>query len=282
MTLMSVNRSHRVIDPAPSPSLISSTSRTIDSTLLYRGSQLPTDSLRLLAIKPATHDDDPVVCTLKAVPFGDRPKFEALSYMWGPEDGNDAITLNGFAFRVRRNLLDALRFLRRYDTSRREATKEGSPCMYWIDAICINQDDTAERNRQLPIIGQIYFRASTVVEIGQARHLRVCFGDHPPKQWEEFAQLINLHYGDRSTGPLRLDRLLRKEKYNNSHTLKRLLEDHQEAESSDRKDKVYRLVGLAHDAAGFPMDYNKSLYDVWKDTIVFMNERELFKPEHED
>ncbi|KAK4099221.1 HET-domain-containing protein [Parathielavia hyrcaniae] len=262
-----------------------------------------------------------------------RPtKFEALSYMWGPEDGNHVITLNDFPFQVRRNLREALRFLRGYDRTR----KEISSCMYWIDAICINQDDTTERNRQLPIMGQIYFRASTVVvwlgssyqkfprdsiraapgsgadkktedgvsprvsslqkemirclqkdkywtrlwiiqEIGRARHLRVCFGDHY-MQWEAFARLINMNHGDGNTGPLRLDRLLRKD-YDDSHTLKRLLEDHREAECINPRDKIYGLVGLACDAADSPMDYNKSLYEVWKDTMVLMNRWGLFKEE---
>jgi hypothetical protein len=70
---------------------------------------------------------------------------------------------------------------------------------------------------------------------------------------------IAMHNSDGSTGPLRLDRLLRQEKYNDSHTLKRLLEEHREAKCAEPRDKVYGLVGLASDAAQFPMDYSKSL-----------------------
>jgi hypothetical protein len=269
-----------------------------------------------------------VVCTLSTVTFGSTPKFEALSYTWGPEVPADVITLNGVPFEVRRNLRDALLFLRRQVASR----KAHPP--FWIDAICINQDDMGERNRQLPIMGQIYFRASTVVvwlgsryvelegkmgdvvkpeegetreedssprgnsvqqemvrclqneeywgrlwilqEIGRARRLRVCFGNQS-LTWDDFTHLIAMHNGDGNTGPLRLDRLLRKEKYNDSHTLKRLLEEHREAKCLLPIDKVYGLVGLAMDAPGFPMDYSKSLYEVWKDTMVFMNSRNLFK-----
>ena len=88
-----------------------------------------------------------------------------------------------------------------------------------------------------------------------------------------------MHYYSGNTGPLRLDRLLCKEKYNDSHTLKRLLEDHREAECFEPRDKVYGLVGLALGAAKFPLDYKKSLYEVWKDTMVFMNDWDLFKDE---
>ncbi|KAK4125735.1 HET-domain-containing protein [Parathielavia appendiculata] len=328
---VSANRSRRLTahgDPVASP--MSSASPTIDNTLPYRGTELPKNSLRLLDIEPATHDDGPVVCTLKEVPFGSRPKYEALSYMWGPEEGKDAMILNGHPFHVRKNLRDALIFLRN------EVASGNAQPPFWIDAICINQSNRAERNRQLPIMGQIYFRAGTVVvwlgssyqtfekrmtnettseedkkpeehdssrdkriqqemvrclqkddywgrlwiiqEIGRARKLRVCFGTQT-LSWERFAQLITMHNGDGNTGPLRLDGLLRKEKYNDSHTLKRLLEDHKAAKCSDVRDKVYGLVGLASDAAEFPMDYKKTPYEVWKDTMVFMNMWGLFKEE---
>ncbi|KAM0252147.1 hypothetical protein ACHAQJ_007844 [Trichoderma viride] len=317
---MSANQSRRRIDLGQSPE--SSTKPKTDNTLPYRGRELNKDSLRLVEIQPAAHESDPVVCTLTEVNFGSRPKFEALSYMWGAEKANDAITLNGLPFEVGRNLLDALLFLR----SRVVSEKPYRP--FWIDAICINQGDVEERNRQLRIMDHIYFRAGTVVvwlgskyaefqremigelkpeedspqggnstqqkmvrylrtdpywdrlwilqEIGRAKRLRVCFGNES-SSWEHFMHLITLHNSDGTTGPLRLDRLLRQEKYNDSHTLKRLLEEHREAKCSEPRDKVYGLVGLASDAAGFPMDYSKSLYEVWNDTMVFMNMRGLFK-----
>lgn len=48
------------------------------------------------------------------------------------------------------------------------------------------------------------------------------------------------------------------------------------AECERPEDKVYGLVGLVSDAAGFPVDYKKSLRDIWKDTMVFLNARKLF------
>jgi hypothetical protein len=284
--------------------------------------------LRLVEIQPAARESDPVVCTLTEVTFGSRPKFEALSYMWGTEKANDAITLNGLPFEVGRNLLDALLFLRS------RVVSEKSCQLFWIDAICINQSDVEERNRQLRIMDHIYLRAGTVVvwlgskyaefqremigelkpeegekpegdspqggnstqqkmvrylrtdpywdrlwilqEIGRAKKLRVCFGNES-SSWERFMDLVALHNSDGTTGPLRLNRLLRQEKYNDSHTLKRLLEEHREAKCSEPRDKVYGLIGLTSDAADFPMDYSKSLYEVWNDTMVFMNMRGLFK-----
>ncbi len=323
---MSANQSRRMMDPGSKP-VNSSTGASrpkTDKTMPYQGGELPRDSIRLVEIEPAANGGDPVVCTLRAVTFGSKPKFEALSYRWATDEANDPITLNSFPFKVKKNLLDALLFFRRRAASGK--TRQS----LWIDALCINQGDMEERNRQVRIMDQIYLRANTVVvwlgsgydkfqremmgepkpeadasqyndsiqrnmvrelqndeywgrlwiiqEIGQAWKLRVCFGNKS-FSWEDFIHLIAMHHGDGNTGPLRLDRLLRKEKYNDSHTLKRLLEEHREAKCLEPRDKVYGLVGLAVDAPEFPVDYNKSLYEVWKDTMVFMNRWGLFKDE---
>ncbi|KEZ45311.1 hypothetical protein SAPIO_CDS2114 [Scedosporium apiospermum] len=329
--IMNANQSRRRTDPDPGPTPVSKTRPKIDNTLAYQGRELDENSIRLVEIQPAEHETDPLVCTLCEVAFGRKPKFEALSYMWGTEIADDAITINDVPFEVKRNLRDALLFFRRRLASGK------APKLLWIDAICINQSDVEERNRQLRIMDQIYFRACTVVvwlgsrytefqremiekreseegekrededpslssnsiqqnmvrhlrtdpywerlwilqEIGHAKKLQVCYGGEATS-WDLFMHFIAMHNSDGNTGPLRLDRLLRQEKYNDSHTLKRLLEEHREAKCSEPRDKVYGLVGLASDAADFPMDYNKSLYDVWKDTMVFMNQFDLFKGE---
>ncbi|KAL7957221.1 heterokaryon incompatibility domain-containing protein [Trichoderma compactum] len=325
---MSANQSRRRIDLDQSPE--NSTKPKIDNKLPYQGRELDKNSLRLVEIQPAAHESDPVVCTLTEVTFGSRPKFDALSYTWGTEKADDAITLNGRPFEVGENLLDALLFLRGSAMSKKTCQ------LFWIDAICINQNDVEERNRQVRIMDQIYFRAGTVVvwlgskyaeiqnevigelklekrkmlgeaspqsvknaqqkmarhlrtdpywdrlwilqEIGRARQLRVCFGNET-FSWKRFMNFVALHNSDGTTGPLRLERLLREEKYNDSHTLKRLLEEHREAKCSKPRDKVYGLIGLASDAGEFPIDYKKSLYEVWKDTMEFMNKRNLFQDE---
>ncbi|PKK43139.1 hypothetical protein CI102_13571 [Trichoderma harzianum] len=325
---MSANQSRRRTDLGSS--LEGSTKPKTDNRLPYQGGELDKNSLRLVEIQPAAHESDPVVCTLSEVTFGSKPKFEALSYMWGTEKADDAITLNGHPFEVGKNLLDALHFLRS------QAMFKKTCHLFWIDAICINQSDVEERNRQVRIMDQIYFRADTVVvwlgskysefqremiselkleeseklgegspqignstqqkmvrhlrtdpywdrlwilqEIGKAWQLRVCYGNET-FSWDDFMNLMMLHNGDGATGPLRLDRLLRKEKYNDSHTLKRLLEEHRTTKCSEPRDKVYGLIGLASDAGEFPIDYKKSLYEVWKDTMEFMNKWNLFQDE---
>ncbi|KFY50514.1 hypothetical protein V496_09323 [Pseudogymnoascus sp. VKM F-4515 (FW-2607)] len=119
----------------------------------YSALQPDKDCTRLVCIQPAGKDDDPISCTLIDAIFGDRPKYQALSYMWG--DGADKlkILLDGAEFYVTHNLFDALQFLRR----------EPNRMPVWIDAISINQADVPERNRQLKMMPYIYFRADTVL-----------------------------------------------------------------------------------------------------------------------
>ncbi|GKU07398.1 het protein [Fusarium langsethiae] len=111
------------------------------------------DCTRLLRIEKAANDSDPISCILSQVIFGDRPKFDALSYMWGCDKAEQKITLNGHEFSIRQNLWDALQYLRKHCPGRD----------YWIDAVCINQNKIDERNRQVRIMHHIYFRAQTVV-----------------------------------------------------------------------------------------------------------------------
>ncbi|KFY13146.1 hypothetical protein V491_06501 [Pseudogymnoascus sp. VKM F-3775] len=119
----------------------------------YSALQPDKDCTRLVCIQPAGKEDDPISCTLIDAVFGDRPKYQALSYMWGDEADKLKILLNGAEFYVTHNLFDALQFLR----------LEPDRMPVWIDAISINQADVPERNRQLQMMPYIYFRADTVL-----------------------------------------------------------------------------------------------------------------------
>ncbi|KAF9881453.1 hypothetical protein CkaCkLH20_00599 [Colletotrichum karsti] len=332
---MFANESRRRTDPNPTETDHLGNVYTKSDVFVYRPLDPTVDCTRFVAIEPADDEDSPVVCRLVHLPFGQRPKFEALSYTWGDDNPNNAITVDGCKFEVRSNLLDALRFLRR---------QVSQDALFWIDALCINQKDADERNRQLRMMGQIYFRASQVIvwlgrkyskfqetierisaesptandeeteqdisertqnkikdvesallaklvsddywdrlwiiqEIGQNDEKKVCFGT-TSMSWENFIHTVTHHSHFNGEGPLRLDRHL-KEKYTGSHTLRRLLVEHRLAKCKDRKDKVYGLVVLAADGHGFPMDYRKSLMEIWTDTMRFMNARQLFHPTSE-
>jgi len=82
--------------------------------------------------------------------------YMALSYVWGTEKSTRPITVDGIPFAVSFNLFAALTQLRR---SRR--IRQGFKI--WIDFLCINQSDIAERSRQVALMHRIYTSAWKVV-----------------------------------------------------------------------------------------------------------------------
>ncbi|KAM0341670.1 hypothetical protein ACHAPU_009916 [Fusarium lateritium] len=126
---------------------------SLGSSTAYKPLCQDHDCTRLLQILAATKEDDPIICSLHEVAFGERPKFDALSYMWGNGLDECHITLNGVSVKIRQNLHDALYYLRKHTPG----------TLYWIDAMCINQKDILERNRQVRMMHHIYLRAQTVV-----------------------------------------------------------------------------------------------------------------------
>ncbi|KAH6849524.1 heterokaryon incompatibility protein-domain-containing protein [Alternaria alternata] len=82
--------------------------------------------------------------------------FEALSYTWGDVRDVKSIILNGVRKDVSKNLESALRALRDL-----QETRLGMH--YWVDSLCINQEDEEERNEQVKRMRGIYRRARAVV-----------------------------------------------------------------------------------------------------------------------
>lgn len=100
--------------------------------------------------------------------------------------------------------------------------------------------------------------------------------DDPDNDWYDGVELEDdpTVVQHKLVGPAVLDHL-RNDKHEGSCTLKSLIINHAEAHAKDPRDKIYGLVGLSLDGRGFPMDYQKSLYEVWVDTVRFMNANKL-------
>ncbi len=79
--------------------------------------------------------------------------YEALSYVWGDMAQQSSMILNNEHFDINQNLCTALHHLR-------STTSNRTLC---IDAICINQVDESERDRQVLLMGDIYACAENVV-----------------------------------------------------------------------------------------------------------------------
>lgn len=122
------------------------------STFSYQPVDSTVGEIRLLILHPAAKHDADIQCNLETVNLSARPQYDALSYTWGYAGYADHIHLNAQAFPVRENAAQALRRLRLPKKIRR----------IWIDAICINQDDLAERAEQVTLMGRIYGQAGEV------------------------------------------------------------------------------------------------------------------------
>ena len=111
---------------------------------LYQRLEHP-DSIRLLILEPGNRNC-PIVCRLEETRLSAKPKYAAVSYTWGEPVLSHSICINGRALGVRYNLYMALQHFRRMNRT----------LTLWIDALSINQNDIAERNQQVRIMGHIY------------------------------------------------------------------------------------------------------------------------------
>jgi Heterokaryon incompatibility protein (HET) len=119
----------------------------------YRYSALNIDvgEIRLVKIHPGLRHEH-MKCTLLHTQLKDAPSYEALSYTWGETALCRLIRLGGAYLRITENLRDALFDIRSISSERN----------MWIDAICIDQSNLAERNSQVRYMRDIFGRAAIV------------------------------------------------------------------------------------------------------------------------
>ena len=124
----------------------------IEAPLPYNDLDSTSKSFRLLRLLPSSESAD-LKCELYASPIARQVrKYTALSYHWGDAGRMVSILVNGFLVLVRSNLYEFLRSCQR----------RGDLSSFWIDAICINQDNNAERSAQVEIMNAIYASAARV------------------------------------------------------------------------------------------------------------------------
>lgn len=125
----------------------------------YSGLKSNPPEFRLVKIHPGVRPHH-IVASLATYPLNNHPPYEALSYVWGPYDLEDPdhIELDECGFKVTINLWRAMYYLRQESEARD----------FWIDAICINQEDLHERSSQVQLMRDIYKGSTrTVVWIGE-------------------------------------------------------------------------------------------------------------------
>lgn len=137
---------------------------TLDATLpayMYKKLSGPR-SIRLITLEvpPDGTTTAPISCSMQEVPLDSAPPFVALSYAWDSQEGAQEIACEGARLAVTKNCVEALRSIRERPFSDEKHV--------WVDAICINQAATPEKQGQISIMGDIYRTAASVrVWLGQ-------------------------------------------------------------------------------------------------------------------
>ncbi|PON20559.1 hypothetical protein TGAM01_v210593 [Trichoderma gamsii] len=121
------------------------------------------DAFRLITLLRGQWNDE-IRCELD-VYYRDEarfPSYRALSYVWGRwRRDPPKILVNGYAIKVTNNLEIALRHLR----------EERVDINLWVDALCIDQNNTTERSSQVSQMRNIYSTArEVIIFLGDGSH----------------------------------------------------------------------------------------------------------------
>lgn len=122
-----------------------------DDIYQYESLDAPSQEIRLLKLtrNPLTG----INCSLKRFSLQEAPPYEAISYIWGSSTKDYLIFLDGHWLPITGNAYKIFRDRASYLRTR----------WLWIDAVCLNQEDDAEKSIQVGMMGQIYQCADRVL-----------------------------------------------------------------------------------------------------------------------
>lgn len=127
----------------------------------YKPLESQLDTIRLVSVD-SDSSVGPLRCYLVHYSLSELQKstgashYRAISYEWSSAEDQRQIILNNQTFTVRRNLFEFLTACR--------TIHAGRPAPWlWIDAICLNQDDEAEKPDQVRRMGEIFRSADEVI-----------------------------------------------------------------------------------------------------------------------
>ncbi|KAK3693088.1 heterokaryon incompatibility protein-domain-containing protein [Podospora appendiculata] len=158
--------------------------------------RLGSAEFRLVCLSEGGADRSPVIHVDLEVYDDDQcPEYETVSYTWGGEDDDSSLCRPLYVgpywdvLLQTKNCWDMLRFLRPLRGFR----------LVWVDAVCINQADTQERNSQVAKMAHIYEKCRRVVAYLGSDIVAPNLGKYPPRRLLHEACDISRH------GPLLKD-----------------------------------------------------------------------------
>jgi hypothetical protein len=112
---------------------------------------------RIFTLEPAEDRDSPLRGVLRIENFSPtsegQQSYEAVSYVWGAQPKAWPLFVAGATLPLSSNLAQALRYIRH----------SSQPRQLWIDALCINQSSSREKNHQVRQMYQIFAQATRVL-----------------------------------------------------------------------------------------------------------------------
>lgn len=163
MADLSSSREKQVFQRASGSEQEVETASTSSSPPTYQYQSLKTnDEMRILHLKSGT-GDSPLQCSIEHVHLHDNPKYAAISYVWGVDQmpykmhvgENQVIPLT-------KSLHVLLKDLR--------ASQNISTMTFWVDQICIDQENDLEKNHQVGLMSEIYKSATEVITFIGPKH----------------------------------------------------------------------------------------------------------------
>lgn len=261
------------------------------------------EDIRLITLNPGSVHD-PIRCDIFHVPFGLGIQYESLSYTWADEHGDAQLSeriecayleeTQYRPFMITKNCAAALRRLRNLSGER----------ILWVDAIAIDQSNETERSHQVGLMAQIYSNASQVIaylgedplgftepglwvddqrrraaleklfsrrwvsriwviqEVALAQQVLLVMGPESCLLNDALSSRIRARarlYGLRVPGPLAWDPMV-----NSTREMLHLLDMARHCHSSEPRDKIYGLIGLASESfrAMLNVNYSHSIEEV--------------------
>src|SRR5438034_523330 len=130
---------------------------------IHRFHPLDTNEFRIFELEPSVDPTAPLAGRIHYVNLSVKRSFEtygALSYAWGKLGDTKPVYIDGGVHCIWNALHDALSTLRLVD----------APLFLFVDAICINMDDTAEHSSQVRMLKEIFQGADEVsIWLGEAQ-----------------------------------------------------------------------------------------------------------------
>ncbi|KAI6085595.1 heterokaryon incompatibility protein-domain-containing protein [Hypoxylon rubiginosum] len=125
---------------------------------LYQPLDTSRPEIRLINILPS---NETIRCTLQTESLSPDLKYAALSYVWGNPEDTEQIIVNDEEFSATKSLYEALR---QFCSNTALLTNNNDTTLpLWVDAICINQNDSEEKSHQVQLMGSIYSSATRVL-----------------------------------------------------------------------------------------------------------------------